>query len=83
MLNGAIRWQILKSTTVLLGNIALALTVFDIFTFEIFDHENQVKVKEYNIRNDVIPLQMLKSTSVTSFSFALAFTVFEILTFEG
>ena len=63
---------------------ALALTVFDIFTFEIFDLEieNQVKVKEYNIRNDAIRWQMLKSINITSGSFALAFIVFEILTVE-
>ena len=57
---------------------ALALTVFEIFTFEIFDLKNQVKVKEYNIRNDATRWQMLKSINVTSCSFVLAFTVRDI-----
>ena len=61
---------------------AQALTVFEILTFEIFDLENKVKVKEYNIHNDAIRWQMLKSINVTFCSFVLVFTVFEILTFE-
>ena len=44
-------------------------------------HAN-IKVKEYNVRNDTIRYQILKSTNIISCSFALALTVFEILTFE-
>ena len=52
--NGFIRWQISTSIKVVFNMFAPAVTVSDILTFAISDHEKVANVTEYYLINGVI-----------------------------
>ena len=79
--NDAIWLKMLKSINVMFCSFAIAFTVFEILTFEVWHWKSRSR-SEYNIHNDAIRKQILKSTNVMFCTFALALTVLEIMIFE-